>query len=70
MSKPSTRVFDVLKINIRGVPYMLSPFKYHVKCLYQICAKFAALDPADREALQPVLEHTDCWPYLSEKYVR
>jgi len=54
-----------LEINVWGLPYALSPFKYQVKCLELIRAKFAALDAENRAALRPVLERTRCWQYLS-----
>ena len=53
-----------LEINVWGLPYALSPFKYQVKCLDLIRGKFAALDAEHRAALQPVLEHTGCWEHL------
>jgi hypothetical protein len=54
-----------LEINVWGLPYALSPFKYQVKCLDQLRAKFAALDGDDRAALRPVLERTGCWVHLA-----
>jgi glutathione S-transferase len=54
-----------LEINVWGLPYALSPFKYQVKCLDAIRKKFAALDREDRSALQPVLERTGCWQHLT-----
>jgi glutathione S-transferase len=54
-----------LEINVWGLPYPLAPFKYQVKCLQQLRAKFAALGAADRAALKPVLERTGCWQHLS-----
>jgi hypothetical protein len=56
-----------LEINVWGLPYALSPFKYQVKCLQLIRDKFAALDAADRAALRPVLERTGCWSHLIAK---
>jgi len=57
-----------LKINVWGLPYALSPFKYQVKCLNLIREKFAALDAQHRTALRPVLERTGCWANLATKY--
>jgi glutathione S-transferase len=54
-----------VEINVWGLPYALSPFKYQVKCLDAIRTKFAALDGKDRSALQRVLERTGCWQYLT-----
>src|SRR2546423_7266266 len=56
-----------LEINVWGLPYALSPFKYQVKCLQSLREKFAALDPKDRKALRPVLERTGCWEHLEPK---
>src|SRR6202140_676118 len=53
-----------LEINVWGLPYALSPFKYQVKCLNLIREKFVALDAEHRIALQPVLERTGCWKHL------
>lgn len=55
---------DRLEINVWGLPYALAPFKYQVKCLQQLRAKFTALGGDDRAALQPVLERTGCWALL------
>ena len=57
-----------LKINVWGLSYALSPFKYQVKCLNLIRDKFAALDAQHRTALRPVLERTGCWANLVTKY--
>jgi hypothetical protein len=56
---------DRLEISVWGLRYALAPFKYQVKCLDLIRAKFSALDAGDRAALQPVLERTGCWAHLS-----
>jgi hypothetical protein len=56
---------DRLEIDAWGLTYALSPFKYQVKCLDQLRAKFAALDQQDRAALRPLLERTGCWTHLS-----
>jgi glutathione S-transferase len=56
-----------LEINVWGLPYVLSPFKYQVKCRDLIRGKFAALDVEHRTALQPVLERTGCWEHLVAK---
>jgi glutathione S-transferase len=53
-----------LEINVWGLPYALSPFKYQVKCLNLIRDKFAALEAEHRTALRPVLERTGCWEHL------
>jgi hypothetical protein len=53
-----------LEINVWGLPYALSPFKYQVKCLQRIRDRFAALDAEHLMALRPVLERTGCWKHL------
>lgn len=58
---------DRLEINVWGLPYALSPFKYQVKCLNLLRDKFAALDAEHRTALRPVLERTGCWTHLTAK---
>ena len=58
---------DRLDINVWGLSYALSPFKFQVKCLGLLRGKFAALDAEHRTALQPVLERTGCWTYLVER---
>ena len=55
---------DRLEINVWGLPYALTPFKYQVKCLQQLRDKFAGLDAETRSALHPVLERTGCWRHL------
>lgn len=54
-----------LEIEVWGLPYALSPFKYQVKCLDQLRGKFAALAAQDRAALRPLLQRTGCWAHLS-----
>jgi glutathione S-transferase len=58
------RGVERLEINVWGLPYALSPFKYQVKCLNLLRDKFAALDAEHRTALRPVLERTGCWTHL------
>ena len=53
-----------LEINVWGLPYALSPFKYQVKCLSLLRDKFSALDVVHQTALKPVLERTGCWTHL------
>lgn len=61
------RGLERLEIEVWGRPYALAPFKYQVKCLDQLRDKFAALDIADRGALQPILARTGCWQPLVAK---
>jgi glutathione S-transferase len=54
-----------LEIEVWGLRYALSPFKYQVKCLDQLRAKFAALSTEDRQTLRPILSRTGCWEPLT-----
>jgi hypothetical protein len=56
--------FERLEIDVWGLPYALSPFKYQVKCLDFLREKFAALNAEHRTALRPALERTGCWEHL------
>jgi glutathione S-transferase len=60
-----SRGLERLEMKVWGLPYTLAPFKYQVKCLQQLCRKFAALDDRDRNALQPILSRTGCWQPLA-----
>jgi len=59
------RGLERVEINVWGLPYALSPFKYQVKCLDLIREKFAALGGENRAGLRPVLERTGCWAHLA-----
>ena len=54
-----------LEIEVWGLRYALSPFKYQVKCLQLLRDKFAALGSKSRASLRPVLERTGCWRHLT-----
>jgi glutathione S-transferase len=56
---------DKLRMEVWGLPYVLTPFKYQVKCLELLRGKFTALSEADQAALKPVLERTGCWEPLT-----
>lgn len=58
------RGLERLEINVWGLDYVLSPFKYQVKCLERLRSRFASLSRVDREALRPILERTGCWRHL------
>ena len=57
---------DRLEIAAWGMPYVLSPCKYQVKCVTVLRASFAALTADERQAITPVLDSTGCLPYLVE----
>ncbi len=56
---------DKLRMEVWGLPYVLTPFKYQVKCLELLRGRFTALSEADQAALKPVLERTGCWEPLT-----
>jgi len=57
--------FERLEMNVWGLSYALTPFKYLVKCLRLLRDKFSTLDADSRAALRPVLERTGCWQHLT-----
>jgi hypothetical protein len=63
-AKAFAKGMDRLEINVWGLSYALSPFKFQVKCLGLLRDKFAALDAEHQTALKPVLERTGCWRHL------
>jgi hypothetical protein len=65
-----SKSLERLEITAWGLPYALSPFKYQVKCLDQLRAKFAELDPQDRVALEPLLDRTGCLDHLASTSAR
>ena len=60
-----TKGFERLEIRVWGLPYMLAPFKYQVKCLERLRSQFADLDAEDQAALKPILSRTGCWAPLA-----
>src|SRR6516162_7959501 len=57
--------FERLEIRVWGLPYMLAPFKYQVKCLERLRSQFADLGAEDQAALKPILSRTGCWAPLA-----
>ncbi len=55
---------DEVSFGIRGRPYAQAPFRYQGKCYDALKKKLAALPPAVRIRLDPVLEETGCIHYL------
>jgi glutathione S-transferase len=53
-----------LEITVWGKPYVLSPFKYQVKCLTALRSSFASLTSQERSAIGLVLDATGCSPHL------
>lgn len=56
---------DEVALGIWGTLFRQPPFKYQAKCYKILCARHAALSPADRERLAPLLEETGCLSYLA-----
>jgi glutathione S-transferase len=55
---------DRLTVELAGATYAQPPFRFHVKCLKNLQAAFAALAPTDRDRATPLLQTTGCLPYL------
>lgn len=56
---------ETLEMEVWSLPYVLTPFKYQVKCRERLRRRFAALDEDARGRLRPVLTETGCWDRLS-----
>ena len=55
---------DEVAVEIWGESYRQRPFKYQGKCYGILRQRFAALGEADRKAISPLLEETNCLEYL------
>ena len=51
---------DSFRITAMGLPYTQGVFKYQVKCLADLRARYAALDAKARARIDPLLAQTDC----------
>jgi hypothetical protein len=51
---------DSFHISAMGLPYTQGVFKYQVKCLADLRARYAALDATARGRIDPLLAHTGC----------
>ena len=51
---------DSFRITAMGLPYTQGVFKYQVKCLADLCARYAALDAKARARIDPLLAQTGC----------
>ncbi|MCM0001268.1 MAG: glutathione S-transferase C-terminal domain-containing protein, partial [Erythrobacter sp.] len=49
---------ETFAITVDGLPYTQGTFRYQLKCLADLRARHAALSPADRDALDPLLTRT------------
>jgi hypothetical protein len=52
-------------VELLGKPYAQGPFPYQVKCLQWLREELAALSPAARDSIRPLLEETKCWNVLA-----
>jgi glutathione S-transferase len=51
---------ETFRFEALGMPYEQGTFKYQMKCLWALREAYAALAPADRARIDPVLEKTGC----------
>jgi glutathione S-transferase len=51
---------ETFSITAMGLPYTQGVFKYQVKCLADLRARYADLDNAARAKVDPLLAHTGC----------
>ena len=50
---------ETFSMTAMGLPYEQGTFKYQVKCLADLRARYAALEGAEKAAVDPVVGH--CW---------
>jgi glutathione S-transferase len=56
---------ETLSVSISGSTFRQPPFRYQAKCWRTLRADFAALDPAARGRIEPLLAETGCLAYLA-----
>ncbi len=55
---------ETFSIEALGKPYSQGTFKYQVKCLTDLRARYAALDEAAKTRVDPILAENDCLEFL------
>jgi len=55
---------ETFNIEVMGMPYTQGTFKYQVKCLTDLRARYAALDSDTRAKVDPILEESNCQAFL------
>ena len=58
-------VYDTVSLSLPGGIYSQAPFKYQAKCYATLKNKLAALQPAARAVVDPLLKETGCFRYLA-----
>jgi hypothetical protein len=56
---------DTVSLSLPGGTYSQAPFKYQAKCYATLKNKLAALQPAARAVVDPLLKETGCFRYLA-----
>lgn len=56
---------EMFRIEVGGLPYEQGTFKYQLKCLSDLRARYAALSLATRERIDPVLREANCLEMLA-----
>lgn len=55
---------ESFSIEVNGMPYSQGTFKYQVKCLAELRERYADLDTAARQCVDPVLDEHHCLTFL------
>ncbi|MEL6874613.1 MAG: glutathione S-transferase, partial [Pseudomonadota bacterium] len=57
---------DRFAMEVDGLPYSQGTFKYQAKCLSELRKRYAGLDSAARQFVDPVLEEHGCLAFLQD----
>jgi glutathione S-transferase len=55
---------EEFSLEVWGLKYSQTPFRYQGKCYDWLKSEFAKLEPRARASIEPALKHTGCLPYL------